>query len=53
MDPMTAMLQSLGLQMKSILIDAQTLQIENDYKTLQNNILRAGVQAYCPYRVEM
>ena len=53
MDPMTAMLQSLGLQMKSILIDAQTLQIENDYKTLQNNILRAGVQAYCPYRVEL
>ena len=53
MDPMTAMLQSLGLQMKSILVDAQTLQIENDYKTLQNNILRAGVQAYCPYRVEM
>lgn len=52
MDPMTAMLQSLGMQMKSILVDAQTLQIENDYKTLQNNILRSGVQMYCPYSVE-
>ena len=53
MDPMTAMLQSFGMQMKSILVDEQALQIENDYKTLQNNILRTGVQAYCPYRVEL
>ncbi|MBQ9137513.1 MAG: signal peptide peptidase SppA [Alistipes sp.] len=51
LDPFTAMLQSLGMQMKTLTMDNELQTICSDYQTLRNDLLRSGTQAYCPYRV--
>ena len=51
MDPMTAFLQSLNTQVKYAALDDELKAVCNDYQTLKNDILRSGVQTYCPYRV--
>lgn len=51
LDPMTAFLQSLNTQVKYATMDNDLKALCNDYQTLKNDILRSGVQTYCPYRV--
>lgn len=51
MDQMTALLQSLGTQMRAYTLSDELNSVCTDYQTLKNDILRSGVQTYCPYRV--
>ena len=49
MPPMVALMQSLNMKAKSILIDRETLEVAEYYNSLKREIAREGVQAYCPY----
>ena len=51
MDPMTAFIQSIGMQMRAITLDSELQSVCSDYQTLKNDMLRSGVQTYCPYRI--
>ena len=51
MDPMTQFIQSLGVQARSLVLSDELNDVCADYQTLKNDILRSGVQTYCPYRV--
>ena len=51
MDQMTALLQSLGAQMRAYTLSDELNSVCTDYQTLKNDILSSGVQTYCPYRV--
>ncbi len=51
LDPMAALLQNLGTQIQYATMDNELKSIYTDYQTLKNDILRSGVQTYCPYRV--
>ena len=51
LDPMAALLQNLGTQIQNATMDNELKSIYTDYQTLKNDILRSGVQTYCPYRV--
>lgn len=51
MDPMTALLQNLGTQIRAYTLSDELNSVCTDYLTLKNDILRSGVQTYCPYRV--
>ena len=49
LSPMAQMMQSLNMQVKSYLLDAETLEAAEYYNSLKREIAREGVQAYCPY----
>ena len=49
LSPMAQMMQSLNMQVKSYLLDAETLEATEYYNSLKREITREGVQAYCPY----
>ena len=51
LSPMAQMMQSLNMQVKSYLLDAETLEAAEYYNALKREIAREGVQAYCPYAV--
>lgn len=52
MTPFAAFMQSLGMQAKTAFMDRELAALCDEYNTLKNNILRSGVQTYCPYIVE-
>lgn len=52
MSPFAAFMKSLGMQAQTAFMDKELKEICNEYNTLKSNILRSGVQAYCPYIVE-
>lgn len=52
MTPFAAFMQSLGMQAQTAFMDRELADLCNEYNALKNNILRSGVQAYCPYIVE-
>lgn len=52
MSPFAAFMRSLGMQAQTAFMDKELKDICNEYNTLKSNILRSGVQAYCPYIVE-
>lgn len=52
MSPFAAFIRSLGIQAQTAFMDKELKEICNEYNTLKSNILRSGVQAYCPYIVE-
>lgn len=52
MSPFAAFMRSLGMQTQTAFMDKELKEICNEYNTLKSNILRSGVQAYCPYIVE-
>lgn len=49
LSPMAQMMQSLNMQVKSYLLDAETLEAAEYYNSLKREVTREGVQAYCPY----
>ena len=49
LSPMAQMMQSLNMQVKSYILDAETLEAVEYYNSLKREITREGVQAYCPY----
>ena len=49
LSPMAQMMQSLNMQVKSYLFDAETLEAAEYYKALKQELTREGVQMYCPY----
>ena len=51
LSPMAQMMQSLNMQVKSYLLDAETLEAAEYYNSLKREVAREGVQAYCPYAV--
>lgn len=53
MDPFMALLQSMGTQARSIMLDSELNEVCSDYQTLKSDMLRSGVQMYCPYRIHL
>ena len=53
LDPMMQFIQSLGMQARILTLSDELNTVCSDYQTLKNDILRSGVQMYCPYRVEL
>ena len=53
LSPMAQMMQSLNMQVKSYLFDAETLEAAEYYNSLKREVAREGVQAYCPYSFAM
>ena len=53
LDPMMQFIQSLGMQARTLTLSDELNTVCSDYQTLKNDILRSGVQMYCPYRVEL
>ena len=51
LSPMAQIMQSLNMQVKSYLLDAETLEATEYYNALKREITREGVQMYCPYSV--
>ena len=51
LSPMAQMMQSLNMQAKAYLFDAETLEAAEYYNSLKREVAREGVQAYCPYAV--
>ncbi len=49
LSPMAQMMQSLNMQAKAYLFDAETLEAAEYYNSLKREVAREGVQAYCPY----
>ena len=49
LSPMAQMMQSLNMQAKAYLFDAETLEAAEYYSSLKREVAREGVQAYCPY----
>jgi hypothetical protein len=46
---MAQMMQQLNMQVKSYILDAETLEAVEYYNSLKRELAREGVQAYCPY----
>ncbi len=53
LSPMAQMMQSLNMQIKAYLLDAETLEAAEYYNSLKREVAREGVQAYCPYSFAM
>ena len=51
LSPMAQIMQSLNMQAKAYLFDAETLEAAEYYNSLKREVAREGVQAYCPYSV--
>ena len=51
LSPMAQMMQSLNMQVKAYLLDAETMEAVEYYNSLKREVVREGVQAYCPYAV--
>ena len=49
LSPVAQMMQSLNMQIKSFVLDAETLEAVEYYNSLKREVAREGVQAYCPY----
>ena len=49
LSPMAQMMQSLNMQVKSYLLDAETLEAAEYYNALKREVSREGVQMFCPY----
>ena len=49
LSPMAQIMQSLNMQVKSFLLDSDTMEAVEYYNTLKREVAREGVQAYCPY----
>ena len=49
LSPMAQIMQSLNMQAKAYLFDAETLEAAEYYNSLKREVAREGVQAYCPY----
>lgn len=52
MSPFMALMQSLGAQVRGVLLDSRTLELQREAEQLQQAMMLEGVQAYCPERVE-
>ena len=54
LDPVMEFIQSLGIQMRSVLIGNELTEVCNNYEALKNEVLNHnGVQMYCPYRMSL
>ena len=51
LSPMAQMMQSLNMQVKAYFLDAETMEAVEYYNSLKREVVREGVQAYCPYAV--
>lgn len=51
MDPMMAFIQSLGMQVRSMVMTDEQMELCNHYEELKAELNRTGVQMYCPYRM--
>ena len=51
MDPMMAFIQSLGMQVRSMVMTDEQMELCNHYEELKTELNRTGVQMYCPYRM--
>lgn len=49
LSPMAQIMQSLNMQVKSYLLDRDTMEAVEYYNSLKREVAREGVQAYCPY----
>ena len=49
LSPIAQMMQQLNMQVKSYILDAETLEAVEYYNSLKRELAREGVQAYCPY----
>ena len=49
LSPMAQMMQSLNMQVKAYFLDAETMEAVEYYNSLKREVVREGVQAYCPY----
>ena len=49
LSPMAQIMQSLNMQVKSFLLDSDTMEAVEYYNTLKREVAREGIQAYCPY----
>lgn len=49
LSPIAQMMQSLNMQIKSFVLDADTMEAVEYYNSLKREVAREGVQAYCPY----
>ena len=49
LSPIAQMMQQLNMQVKSYILDAETIEAVEYYNSLKRELAREGVQAYCPY----
>ena len=49
MSPVAQMMQSLNMQVKAYFLDKDTIEAVEYYNSLKRELVREGVQAYCPY----
>lgn len=49
MSPMAQMMQSLNMKIKTYFLDRDTIEAVEYYNSLKRELVREGVQAYCPY----
>lgn len=51
MDPMMQFIQSLGMQARTMTMNAEQQELCNYYEAVKSELNRTGVQMYCPYRM--
>ena len=49
MSPMAQMMQTLNMKIKTYFLDRDTIEAVEYYNSLKRELVREGVQAYCPY----
>lgn len=49
MSPMAQMMQSLNMKIKTYFLDRDTIEAVEYYNSLKRELVREGVQVYCPY----
>ena len=49
LSPVAQVMQSLNMQVKSYILDKETIEAVEYYNSLKRELAREGVQAYCPY----
>ena len=49
MNPMAQMMQTLNMKIKTYFLDRDTIEAVEYYNSLKRELVREGVQAYCPY----
>jgi protease-4 len=49
LSPMAQFIQSLEMQAKTNIIDKEVLEVAEYYKSIKRELVREGVQMYCPY----
>ena len=53
LSPMAQVMQTLNMKVKSYLLDNDTMEAVEYYNSLKREVVREGVQAYCPYTLSL